>query len=179
MLRYVYNAEMDLGDTEDSRQVFETAMALKDALTDLLHVAKSAAVSTVNTHGQEVPRLEWNVDCTESLPLKISCESVQSQSSEDGTQSQLPEETTQLEERHVSEEFIQFQAQEGSAQLLVPKENIQSQLPKEKDPLQPKTIYNKPTGLNWSQCEIDSFHAHFSLQEVIMKYYLALEHSKL
>jgi len=181
-LQYIYNAEMDLGDTEDSRQVFETAMAQKNTLTDLLHVTKSAAVSTVNTHGQEVPQLEWNVDCTESLPLKIPCESVRPQSSEDGTQSQLPQETTQLEESHASEESIQFQAQEGSAQLLVPKENIQLQLPKEKDPLQPKcikTIYNKPTNLNWSQCEIDSFHAHFSLQEVIMKYYLALEHSKL
>lgn len=99
--------------------------------------------------------------------LKILCESVQSQSSEDGTHSQLPEETAQLqqlEESQVSEESIQFQAQEGSVQLLVPKENVQLQLPEETDPLQPQTICNKPTNLNWSQGEIDSFKSALSSQ---------------
>lgn len=128
-LQYVYNAETDLADTEVTRQMHMVAsvMALTNALTDLLHVTKSAVIQTVSTRGQDVPWLEWNVDCAESLPLKIPCESVQSQSSEDGTQSQLLEETAQLqqlEDGHVSEESIQFQAQEGSVQLLVPKENV-------------------------------------------------------
>lgn len=68
VLQYVYNAEMDLADTEDSRQMVASVMALTNALTDLLHVKKSAAIQTVSTHGQDVPWLEWNVVCAESLP---------------------------------------------------------------------------------------------------------------